>query len=190
MKNLSPLIPILIMAVLSLACSLTTQSQPVNLPTPKPIPATPEPPSRPTPPAELTDPVSSIQVYLVALEDDGASGEKIGCGDSLVPISLMIEPTNGALRASLVHLLAFQDPSHGESGLYNALYQSDLKVESIQVENGAAKVYLTGSLKSGGVCDDPRIIGQLQATALQFSTVQEVHFFVNTRPIEELLSGK
>jgi hypothetical protein len=177
-------------AILSLACSLTTLSQPVHQPILKPSPAIPISPARPTPPDELTGSVSSVQVYLVALEDDGASGEKIGCGDSLIPITLMIEPANGALRASLVHLLALKDQYYGESGLYNALYQSDLQVGAIQVENGAAEVRLNGTLLSGGVCDDPRIIGQLQATALQFSNVKEVHFFVNGRPIEELLSGK
>lgn len=42
----------------------------------------------------------------------------------------------------------------------------------------------------GGVCDAPRLEAQIEQTALQFSTVNEVAVFVNDKPLEEVLSSK
>jgi hypothetical protein len=89
----------------------------------------------------------------------------------------------------LNNLLAINDQFYGESGLYNALYQSDLVVQGINIQNGRATIALTGTLTSGGVCDDPRIMEQLRQTALQFSTVNSVAITVNGVPLESLLSG-
>ena len=77
---------------------------------------------------------------------------------------------------------------YGESGLYNALYQSDLQVESISLENGKAEIYLTGTMMLGGECDNPRVEAQLKQTALQFSTVQEVSIYINGKLLSEVLS--
>jgi hypothetical protein len=63
-------------------------------------------------------------------------------------------------------------------------------LDEISVNNGAAEIRLSGSLVSGGVCDGPRIIGQLSATALQFDDISVARFFVNGLPLEEVLSGK
>jgi hypothetical protein len=152
-------------------------AQPVsNSPTPKP-PA--------SPPASQT-----VQIYLIALEDQGISGELIGCGDSLVPVRVSIAPTQGVLRAALETLLGVKQSYYGQSGLYNALYQSNLRVEDVRIESGLATIQLTGSLLLGGVCDNPRVEGQLRATARQFSTVQNVEILVNGTPLDELLSLK
>jgi hypothetical protein len=74
--------------------------------------------------------------------------------------------------------------------LYSAFHQSNLQVEKAEIINGAATVYLTGQLSLGGVCDSPRVKAQLEKTALQFSTVKSVKFFVNNKPLEQLLSEK
>jgi hypothetical protein len=129
-----------------------------------------------------------VQVYLIALEDNGVSGQPVGCGDSAIPVQVEITPTKEVLRASLDKLLALKEQNYGESGLYNALYQSDLQVDRITLENGKAEIYLTGTLMLGGVCDNPRVKAQLEATALQFSTVQEVSIFINGMTVDEALS--
>jgi len=132
----------------------------------------------------------TVLIYLVALEDNGISGEKIGCGDSLVPVSIGIPRTQGVLRAAIEELLSVEDAYYGESGLYNALYQSNLQAREIRIEDGQAIIQLEGALRLGGVCDNPRVEGQLKQTALQFSTVRDVAITVNGTPLEDLLSGK
>jgi hypothetical protein len=138
-------------------------------------------------PTSIPEP-QRVQIYLIALEDNGQSGQPVGCGDSAIPVQVETTPTKEVLRASLVKLLALKEQYYGESGLYNALYQSDLQVDRITLENGKAEIYLTGTLVLGGVCDNPRVKAQLEATALQFSTVQEVLIFINGKPLDEALS--
>jgi hypothetical protein len=55
----------------------------------------------------------------VALEDAGASGKEIGCGDSIIPVDLNVEPTAAPLTAALEELLAIDERFYGQSGLYN-----------------------------------------------------------------------
>jgi hypothetical protein len=76
---------------------------------------------------------------------------------------------------------------YGQSGLYNALYLSDLSIADVAVIDGEARIDLVGELIIGGVCDIPRIEEQLRTTALQFSTVNRVSIRVNGVPLEELL---
>ena len=149
--------------------------------------------SLPLPTATLTPAPSPagldrVNIYLVAIGDNGASGKYIGCGDSLVPVEIPIEPTLGVLRAAINELfkLAGQQ-TYGQSGLYNALYLSDLNLESVEVIDAEARIALSGSLIFGGECDIPRIEEQLYALALQFPTVETVSITVNGELLENLL---
>lgn len=113
----------------------------------------------------------SAKIYLVALEDNGVSGKLIGCGDSLVPVTVTIPSAAtaaGKVKVALETLFAHHDPYWGQSGLYNALYQNTLTVQEVRIEGGAIGVILTGSTGSRGVCDDPRIEEQITETARQF----------------------
>jgi hypothetical protein len=125
-----------------------------------------------------------VQIYLIAVDDSGQSGIPVGCGDSAVPVQVEIPPTQGVLKAALTALLSVKGQTYGQSGLYNALYQSDLQVESVSIEGGKASVYLTGSLKMGGECDTPRIQAQLERTVLQFTNVTAAAIFINGKPLE------
>jgi hypothetical protein len=129
-----------------------------------------------------------VRIYLIALEDNGQSGEKVGCDDSVVPVEVEVPYTRGVLRAALGKLLSLREQYYGQSGLYNALYQSSLQVENVVIEGGVATINLTGTLMLGGVCDNPRVKAQIEETALQFSTVREVRVFVNGVPLDDLLS--
>ncbi|MGB8644772.1 MAG: GerMN domain-containing protein [Anaerolineae bacterium] len=131
-----------------------------------------------------------VKIYLIAMQDNGRSGPPVGCGDSAIAVDRQIPPTNGPLAAALNQLLSLHSKDYGQSGLYNALYQSNLQLSSVAIINGLATIRLTGKLQSGGVCDDPRIIAQLTQTALQFSTVRTTAIYVNGTPIQALLSGK
>ncbi|MBK8904101.1 MAG: GerMN domain-containing protein [Anaerolineaceae bacterium] len=129
------------------------------------------------------------QIYLIALEDDGQSGEPVGCGDSAVPVTIDIEPTIAPLTAALENMFAIDEQYYGQSGLYNALYQSNLSVQGIDINNRHATIALTGDLQAGGTCDVPRIEAQLTETALQYSTIDTVSITVNGQPLNELLSA-
>jgi hypothetical protein len=130
-----------------------------------------------------------INLYLIALEDEGQTGEPVGCGDSLVAVPIQVDAADNPLHAAYERLLAIKERIVQPNGLYNALYQSDLRLEEIRVnEAGLAQVYLSGSYQLGGVCDDPRFEAQLTQTALQFPQVQQVEVFINGEPLQDLLS--
>lgn len=153
-----------------------------------PPPPTAEPLSTSTPSPAGQGGFTHVQIYLVALGDSGQSGQKIGCDDSLIAVEREITPTIAPLRASLNELLSLREQYYGQSGLYNALYQSNLQIEDIGLVNGQATIYLSGQYTLGGVCDIPRFEAQLEATALQFSTVDRVAIFLNGQAIKEALS--
>jgi hypothetical protein len=141
----------------------------------------------PTSPAPT---VSMVKIFLIAVDDNGKTGSPVGCGDSVVPVTVQIPPTQGVLKAALVALLSDKDQYYGQSGLYNALYQSDLQVDSLSIQGSKASVYLSGTLLMGGECDTPRVQAQLEQTVLQFPTITEADIFINGRPMAEVLSLK
>ena len=155
-----------------------------------PVPTIALPTSPPLSQATVIVEPQVVKVYLVALGDNGVSGRLIGCGDSLVPVEQAIVPTQGVLRAALEILLGIKTQYYGQSGLYNALYQSDLTIEDLRIDNGKASIHLAGRLLLGGVCDNPRVEAQLVETAKQFSTVKEVEIFINGKPLKDVLSQK
>lgn len=131
-----------------------------------------------------------VKIFLIALEDNGQAGTLVGCGDSAIPVTVTVPPTQGILRAALEKLFSAKQQFYGESGYYNALYQSDLQVAGVTIEQEKAIIHLTGSVILGGVCDAPRVEAQIEQTALQFSTVNEVAVFINDVPLEDVLSLK
>jgi len=153
-------------------------------PVPKPVTATP-PPTSTVPAAQ-----QQVKIFLIALEDNGQSGQAVGCGDSVVGVEVQIEPTQAVLRAALTKLLSLRERNYGQSGLYNALYQSDLSIDKLAIQDGEAIIQLKGKLLLGGVCDSPRVKAQLEETALQFSTVTRVSVFINGIPLDQLLSER
>lgn len=87
-------------------------------------------------------------------------------------------------------LLAHDEGMLGESGLSNALAGSDLDYVSSAVDGDVVTVELSGTVKSGGTCDDPRIIEQLQYTALTAAGTGEARILVDATELEEVLSAK
>jgi hypothetical protein len=177
--------------------STTAQTSPTETVTiPSPSPALPtathvqQNPLTVAPPTPTTATAQNVRIVLIALEDNGQSGMLVGCGDSAIPIQVTIPRTQGVLRATLEKLFSAKQQFYGESGYYNALYQSDLAVAGVTIEQGKAIVRLTGTIMLGGACDAPRVEAQIEQTALQFSTVSEVAVFVNDVPLEEILSTK
>jgi hypothetical protein len=123
-----------------------------------------------------------VNIYLVATDDGGASGELFGCNDSLVPVTVTVTAhatVEQRIRAALEALFALDDAFYGESGLYNALHQSNLFVDAVTVTDGVALVQLSGTAISAGTCDDPRIEYQVERTVTQFPEVNGVAVLLN-----------
>jgi hypothetical protein len=166
--------------------TLDTSSTALPTPTNSMLPDAPVATSLPT-----DVPVAhTVQVFLIAVGDNGQTGSQVGCGDSAVPVQVQTPPTSQVLQAALTSLLSIKEQFYGQSGLYNALYQSDLQVESITIVAGKASVYLAGTLLMGGECDTPRVRAQLEQTILQFPTVTEADIFINGKPLADVLSLK
>jgi hypothetical protein len=207
--NLLPLLAALLLAScgeLSLAIEQPTGTAPVTAPTallsqpsPTPLLAIPSlaPPAataaiaNPTPAIpQATGAPLTVKIFMIAVDDQGKSGTPVGCGDSAAPVEVQIPHTQAVLKAALEALLAVKQQNYGESGLYNALYQSDLKVDSLDLQDGKATVNLSGTLILGGECDNPRVEAQLTQTVRQFSTVSDVAIFINGKALKDVLSLK
>lgn len=146
------------------------------------------PTKSPTPATSALAEKMTVKIFMIAEGDNGASGKMIGCGDSAVAVNREVPKTEAVLKAAIEQLLSIKDKNYGESGLVNSLYQSNLQLQSASIENGKATIKLIGTLKTDGECDDPRPKAQLEETALQFPTVQEVEILINDQPINAVLA--
>jgi spore germination protein GerM len=127
---------------------------------------------------------NSVKIALIYTEVNG----DIGCGDSVVMVSRDIEPTTAPLIASIKELLTvgYEDVTE----YYNALAISTLEVDKITLSGGLATINLSGELLTGGICDNPRVMAQLETTAFQFPTVTNVDIFINGETLDEALSER
>jgi spore germination protein GerM len=131
-----------------------------------------------------------VKLFLIAVDDAGRSGKKIGCDDSVVAVARDLRPTRTPLRAALEELLRIPRIYGSNPELYNALHQSQLRLKSVSVRRGVARLSFAGRLVTGGVCDNPRVQAQIEETALQFPTVKKVKVFINGLPLSEYLSER
>ncbi len=201
-KRIAALILILIAAAALAACGTSTAQQPAPTspatvaPTPAPptaVPPTVEATAGPTvaPPTAPAGPqVDMVTVYLIAIGDNGVSGPMVGCGDSAVAVNVPITPTDQPLMPAIEALLAIKDQFYGESGLYDALYQSTLTVDSASITGDTAAVALSGALLQGGECNSPRVKAQLELTAAQFPGVTQTAITLNGQSLDDALSLK
>lgn len=128
---------------------------------------------------------ATTKIKIAWLNPDGnlpnevKPGDISGC-DHVVLQDRTVPQTQAPLTAALNVLLADKTNSTPGNALYNYLAKGNLKLASVAIVSGIAKIYLTGIAPSlGGVCDDPRLFIQVAQTARQFSTVQKVELYVN-----------
>ncbi|ODA39227.1 GerMN domain-containing protein [Desulfosporosinus sp. BG] len=188
MKRIMVLLLILVVTFSTIGCTKTPQS--VTIEQKPPLTQLEQTTPSPQEPSTQTAQEVQVKIFLIALDDKGKSGQDIGTGDSLVPVVRTIPTPNAPLKGAFDELLALKEPYYGQSGLYNALYRSDLKLVKAMITNGKAEIYLSGSLTLGGIMDNPRVENQLNATALQFSTVHEVQIYLNDKTLKDALSLK
>jgi hypothetical protein len=136
--------------------------------------------------------IRQARVYLIAMttttgeDEHGASG---GCDAPVAPVEVELPLPSPALDGSIAALLG-AGSRYGNAGLYNALAHSPLQVDRIERAGDAARVYLTGYMEVDGGCDRRRLLAQLTRTATQFSDVKRAEFFLDGKPLLDLLSGK
>lgn len=126
-----------------------------------------------------------VKVYLVALDDNGRRGTKVGCNDSLVPVTRTVAADAEPLRAAVEELLTI--PREYEGGLGNYWVGENLRVQSVTLRAGVATVRVRGNVYVAGLCDAPRIEGHIRETARQFPGVRSVRVFVNGRRLADAL---
>lgn len=140
----------------------------------------------------------AVAIYLIAIDDNGTSGKKVGCGDSVVPVNQTVtfllassdEITTESMTAALTALFSNHEQFVGQSGLYNALYQSRLQVDDVTIVDGQATVTLSGTLQLGGECDTPRVESQITDTVRQFPEVTSSVITLNGKLLSAALSLK
>ena len=165
-----PLAPLLLSALLA-ACAAA--------------PGGPASPASSSSSSSVASAAATADVFLIAIETPEDDGTTIGCGDSTVAVQRAV--TGATLPYAVQELLSLQRSaaSPNVAGYYNALYQSDLHVASATMSGSTAVLALTGTLLSGGTCDDPRIYWQISDTATQFPGVDAVTITVNGNPLDQ-----
>jgi hypothetical protein len=126
-----------------------------------------------------------VKVYLVALDDKGKRGRRIGCDDSLVAVTRDVAATGTPLKTAVEELLAV--PREYEGGLGNYWAGENLRVQSAVISRGVATIRIRGTLPVAGVCDEPRIEEQIKATARQFRGVRSVRVFLNGQRLSDAI---
>jgi hypothetical protein len=127
-----------------------------------------------------------IKIYLVALGDNGKTGKKIGCDDSLIAVTRNIQKTSSPLTAAIAELLLAPKHTEGSPNLEN-LWKGNRTVRSVSLVNGTATIRISGQRFVTGVCDEPRILSQIEATARQFRTVKNVRVFLGKQTLEDAI---
>lgn len=120
-------------------------------------------------------------VYIAVLSNPDLfdyEGNFYGCQDEIAMVEVPIFPTKAILNAALQSLFIHKNDFGFEPGNFVGK-QDNLKFENAVIENGVAKIYLTGEVVFNGVCDNPRLETQINATAKQFDTVKDVEIYLN-----------
>ena len=128
-----------------------------------------------------------INVYLVAVGDNGQAGKKIGCEDSVVPVTRSIRKTAAPLKAALEELLATPPEIGANPKLQNFWKGRNLRVRSVSIRGSTATIHLSGEVFVAGICDQPRIESQIEETARQFPTVKSVKVFIGKRTLADAI---
>ncbi len=137
---------------------------------------------------------SIARVQIPLLIDSGNAnygGTVIGC-DKVVMTDRDVSVTTGPLTAVYTALFSDKTPWPPIDSPGNFIStRDDLKFDHVDIVQGVANVYLTGSVGPlGGVCDDPRLKAQIEQAALQFPTVLSVQSYLNGVKTDLVFSEK
>jgi LysM repeat protein len=126
-------------------------------------------------------------VFLVVPSEPVQTEAGFTCADTFAPGEVPLDPPQALPRAALEYLVNLREQNPGGTTLLNALYQSTLTVEDVQIVGDEARVALAGQIVATGPCDAARIRQQLELTAKQPEGVTRAAIFVNGVPLADAL---
>ena len=109
------------------------------------------------------------------------SGGNIGCGSKILFAPHTVPKTTAVLDATYKMLFDIKtEPEIKNDGIRNPIGSyTKLFYKSVSIENGTAKVMLTGSMYGPGECSFPEIREQINQSAFQFNTVSKIEVYLN-----------
>lgn len=124
-----------------------------------------------------TPPVATAQtnqatVYMIKLDDNGATANSIqvGCGDSAVPVTTTtISQYDGAnpvasINAAMLSIVNMTANQFQAQNLQNPLAGQQLTIQSVDQSGTQLVVHLNGQFTFGGACEMPRVRAQIEET--------------------------
>jgi hypothetical protein len=166
----------------------TETGTPTNTATQPPT-DTPAPTATPTetipPPTASGD--QAVYVYYI-LKDDGGP---VGCGDTAVKINTGAYRTGDVATDVAVALNRLFNKQQYIGNLYNPVYLSNWRVDSVDFKayEGQVNVSLSGGyVRSGDRCDDSRVRAQIWSTIRQFPGVKTVYILMNGNLLGDILA--
>ncbi len=160
----------------------------------QPAPAISKKVPEPNPPAVPPEPPKpkehDVTVILIAQLPENGNAKDIGCGNTTKPMTVKSTFKGDPVQDALEVLFGLKNAGYENQKLYNALYQSKLKVQSVETKNDVVTVKLTGNIKLSGVCDNPRVRAQLVDTIKLASDANDVVVLVNGKSLSDVLSLK
>lgn len=117
-------------------------------------------------------------VLQIPLIKDGGN---IGCGADIFYAPHAIPKTEQVLDNTYRMLFDIKhSPEISADGFRNTVAAFDRTFyDRVTLQNGIAKVYLTGNIMSPGTCADPEFKAQIEAVAFQFESVKEIQVYLN-----------
>jgi hypothetical protein len=109
------------------------------------------------------------------------SGGDVGCGSKIFFAPHTVPKTTAVLDATYKMLFDIKtEPEIKNDDIRNPIGNyTKLFYKSVSIENGTAKVMLTGSMYGPGECSFPEIREQINQSAFQFNTVNKIEVYLN-----------
>lgn len=125
---------------------------------------------------------SNVKVALLG-EAGKVQGVTRGC-DVVFMVNRSIAPTTAPLNSALQELFKKDSGIDSTAGNFIAA-QSKLGFDKATLENGVASIFLTGEIGPyENECDRERAFIQIRETALQFTTVKSVVFYLDGKKLD------
>jgi len=140
----------------------------------------------PLPSLTPTSPPSTAGIYYILISRD--TGGPFGCGDSIIQYYPGIW-VNGNNEDDIIAALnaLFSNHSQYTNGLYNPIYQSQLKAKGVEFRGSDVVVQLGGTLvRPKDSCESQRMHDQIWYTVSQFSSTRAV-IYLNNALLGDLL---
>lgn len=132
--------------------------------------------------------MKKVNLYFVALNDNGKSGFGIDCGDSIIAVPYTISSTVEPLQAVIEKEFSIKNQYYSGTNLYNPFYLSNLSVVELRLRKKILTIRLSGDFSVNGKCDYERIKGVLLQTSTQFEGIGNIEIIINDKNITDYIN--